>query len=309
MLSTLYRDYKNGRIGRKVLEARLMSEIAVRAPAMIRHGRKRDLSDFLAWLYPRIAKAIINYRDNGSSFDAYINSSVNSAYKEYQSIMHIHKMTEKTVWTFKEHEKLEENEALYLAENDDEGPPPFCHVQNPRQILILLLKSYYFLSDDFISRIAPALGMDKENINMLIVELRELRAEREQEIHDLRERVYAQFYRCLSFQSNAASAASNSALEKRYLNCLERGIKRLNAMRETLRTLHADASNKEIAKVLGISKGTVDASLFNVRKCYANVLPELGGSDALPERCYPDTPPEQDGSAALSGRSDSAPSI
>lgn len=294
MLSTLYRDYTSGRIGRKVLEAKLMGEIAGLAPSMIRHGRKKDLSDFLAWLYPRIANAISNYRDNGSSFDAYIASSVHSAYKEYQSGIHVRRMTERTVWSLKEHEKLEENEALFLAENDDEEPPPFRHVQNPRQILILLLKSYYFLSDDFISRIAPALGMDKENINMLIMELRELRAEREQEIHDFRERVYAQFYRCLSFQRNASSAPANSAMEERYNHYLKRGIKRLNSMRETLRTLHADASNKEIAKVLGVSKGTVDASLYNVRKCYPGTLPEPDSSD-IPEQYYPDTPPEQDG--------------
>ncbi|MDR1231795.1 MAG: LuxR family transcriptional regulator [Spirochaetaceae bacterium] len=292
-LESLYRDYKSGRIGQKVFEAKLMFEIADRAPSMIRHGRKKDLSDFITWLYSRIVNAINNYRDNGSSFDAYIASSVHSAYKEYQSAMCIHGRTEKTVWSAKEYERREEDDALYLAENDDEELPPFIHMQNPRQILILLLKSYYFLSEDFINRIAPALGMDKENINMLILELRELRAAREQEIHDLRERVYAQFYRCLSFQKNASCAPPNSALENRYNNYLERGIRRLNSMRETLRTLHVDASNKEIAKVLGVSKGTVDASLYNVRKCYPGALPEEGGSDS-PEQNYPGTPPDED---------------
>jgi RNA polymerase sigma factor (sigma-70 family) len=277
LLSALYRDYQNGRIGRKVFEAKLMSEIARRAPSMVRHGRKKDFPDFIAWLYPRIASAIGNYRDNGSSFDAYIASSVNSAYKEYQSRIRVHRMTEKTVLTFKEYEKHEENEAVCLAERDDEKKPPFSPVQNPRQILVLLLKSYYFLSGDFISRVAPALGMDEENINMLVTELRELRTAREQEIHDLRERVYAQFYRCLSFQSHASSAPAGSALEKRYNSYLERGLKRLNAMRETLRTFHADASNQEIAKVLGVSKGTVDASLHKVRKRCPGIPPEEDG--------------------------------
>jgi RNA polymerase sigma factor (sigma-70 family) len=272
VLSTLYRNYKNGRIGRKVFEAKLMGEIAYRAPTMIGHNHKRDLPDFLAWLYQRIAKAVDNYRDNGSSFDAYICSSVNRAFKEYRSKMIECRITETTVWAAKEYEKVKENEEVYLADTDGELPSPLRRVRNPHQILVLLLKSYYFLSDDFISRIAPALGMDKEKINMLVMELRDLRAEREQEIHDLRERVYAQFYRCLSFQSHATSAPPNSAREARYINCLERGIKRLDSMRETLRTLHADASNKEIAKVLGISKGTVDASLYTVRKSYSDAL-------------------------------------
>jgi DNA-directed RNA polymerase specialized sigma24 family protein len=279
VLSTLYRHYKNGRIGREVFEAKIMGEIAYHAPIMIGKGRKKDLSDFFAWLYPRVANAIDHYQNNGSSFDAYIYSIVSKAYKEHSTITNDRKITEKTVWTNRECERLAENEEQYLADKDD-APRPFCNIQNPHQILILLLKSYYFLSDDFISRIAPALHVDREKIDMLIMELRDLRATREQEIHDLRERVYAQFYRCLSFQSRMAAATPNSARERRFSNCLNRGIKRLNAMRETLRNLHADASNKEIAKVLGVSKGTVDASLFIVRQNYLETL--SGRSDSAP---------------------------
>jgi DNA-directed RNA polymerase specialized sigma24 family protein len=279
VLSALYRDCKNGRIGRKLFEARLMGEIALLAPSIIRRGRKKDLPDFLAWLYPRVAKAVDSYRDSGSSFDAYVCTGVRKAYREYCAGIAERKITEKTVWALKEREKAEENgEELYLSDACGGTAAPFGHVRNPRQILILLLKSYYFLSDDFIGRIAPALGMDRETVSMLVMELRDMRAGREQEIHDLRERVYAQFYRCLSFQSRAASAPAGSARETRYLKCLGRGVKRLDRMRETLRTLHADASNREIAKVLGVSKGAVDAGLHNVKKCYSGILSGRSGS-------------------------------
>jgi biotin operon repressor len=280
VLSALYRDYKNARIGRKVFEAKLMGEIAFLAPSVIKHGRKKDLRDFLAWLYPRIAKAVDSYRDSGSSFDAYICTSVRKAYREYGAGIAERKITEKTVWAFKEREKLDENGGFCLADSDSVPAAPLGRVRHPRQILILLLKSYCFLSDDFIGRIAPALGMDRETVNMLVMELRDLRAAREQEIHDLRERVYAQFYRCLSFQSRAAAAPANSSREERYLKCLERGLKRLNGMRKTLRTLHADASNREIAEVLGVSKGAVDAGLHNVKKYYSAIL--SGRSSSAP---------------------------
>jgi DNA-directed RNA polymerase specialized sigma24 family protein len=277
-LSTLYRNYENGRIGRKVFEAKLMGEITYLAPTILGRARRKDLSDFLAWLYSRLSNAIDNYKNNGSSFDAYIYSIVCKAYREYQMKDIERRITERTVWAEKACEKVAENEEEYLAETDEETLPPIASVQNPRQILILVLKSYYYLTDDFISRIAPALGMHKEEINMLIMELRDLRAEREQEVHDLRERVHAQFYRCLSFQYRAAMAPTNSARQQRYLNCLNRGIKRLHAMRETLRKLHVDASNREIAEVLRVSKGTVDASLFRVRKSYSAALSGLSAS-------------------------------
>jgi biotin operon repressor len=277
-LTALYRHYKNGRIGRKVFEAKLMGEVACRAPLMIGKRRGKDLSDFLAWLYPRLCSAADNYKNNGSSFDAYIHIIVNRSYQEFQMKNIEREITERAVWSVKAYEKVSEDECLCLADNAGEPPLPFTRVRNRRQVLILLLKSYYFLSDDFISRIAPALGMNKEKIDALVTELRDLRAEREQEIHDLSERVHAQFYRCLSFQYRAASASPNSARYRQYLDCLERGVKRLSSMRETLRKLGAEASNKEIAEVLGISKGTVDASLFTVRRNYSEFLSGLGAS-------------------------------
>jgi RNA polymerase sigma factor (sigma-70 family) len=256
-----------------------MGEITYRAPVMIGRGHKKDLSDFISWVYPRIANAVDNYKDNGSSFDAYIYSIVNKAHKEYRAGDIERRITERTVWSFKEYERVAEVEEAYLAAEQDD-PPPITRIRNPRQILILLLKTCYTLSDDFIARIAPALGMSIEKIDRLVMELKELRAEQEQEIHDLRERVYSQFYRCLSFQSRADLSPPNSVREQRYTECLNRGIKRLNSMRETLRKHRADVTNEEIAKVLGISKGTVDASLFTVRKNYLE--DQSGRSDSAP---------------------------
>jgi DNA-directed RNA polymerase specialized sigma24 family protein len=290
VLTKLYQDYENGLIGRTVFEAKLMGEITYRTPFMLgkrqRKDQSRNLQDFIVWLYPRIHSAIDHYKNTGSSFDSYIYSIVRKSYKEFQMKEHDHRITERTVWTEQSHdfsgyeyaaesEYVAEQEAFYTPATEKGEPLSFRCVSNPRQILILLLKSYYFLSDDFIARIAPALGMSKEKINRLIMELRDLRAERDQEVHDLRERVHTQFYRCLSFQYRAEAAPANSARQQHYLECLNRGLKRLSSMRKTLRNLNVDASNREIAKVLGISKGTVDASIHTVKKSYAEALSGL----------------------------------
>lgn len=285
VLTNLYRDYENGLTGRAVFEAKLMGEITRRAPLALGKGRRKNAQDFLIWLYPRIHRAIDNYKNTGSSFEGYLYSIVSSAYKEFHMKEHDHRITERTVWKeqsceFTGYEYAAENGAAYDSGAEKNRPVPPPRVPNPRQVLILLLKSYYFLPDGFVSRIAPALGMDKEEIGMLVMELRDLRARREQEIHDLRERVHAQFYRCLSFQYRAEAAPAHSARRQRYLDCLNRGTKRLRAMRKTLRALHADASNQEVARVLGISKGTVDASLFAVKKAYGQILSGL--SDPAP---------------------------
>jgi DNA-directed RNA polymerase specialized sigma24 family protein len=283
VMTTLYNNYKSGRMGRKVFEAKLMGEITCQAPLLIKHGKKKDCSDFLSWLYPRIHRAIDNYRYTGNSFDTYIHSIIRKAHREFVTKAHYHFITEHTVWVAKTYEKVSEMEYRYTPDPEEiEKAPPFAHVSNPRQILILMLKSYCFLTDDFIDRIAPALGMSREHINMLVMELRDLRTEREQEIRNFRERIHAQFYRCLSFQYRANSAPAGSARQRQYLKCFDRGIRRLESMRSTMRSMSMDASNQDIADVLGISKGTVDATLYILKNGYPK---------------------------ALSGRSTSAPSI
>jgi biotin operon repressor len=289
VLTKFYQDYENGLIGRAALDAKVMGEITYRLSYVLGKSRRKNTQDFLLWLYPRIHRAIGHYKNNGLGLDAYLYSIVRKSYKEFQIKEHYHSITERAVWTERsyeftgyeyaaEYERAAECEAVYAPSMEHEEPQPFRYVSNPRQILILMLKSYYFLSDEFISRIAPTLGMSKEKIYRLVMELRDLRAEREREIHDLRERVHTQFYRCLSFQRRAEAAPANSALQRRYRECLKRGLKRLSSMRKRLRNFPTDASNKEIANVLGISKGTVDATLFVLRKNYAQILSGLSAS-------------------------------
>jgi DNA-directed RNA polymerase specialized sigma24 family protein len=288
-LTKLYRDYENGLIDRTVFETMILKEISCHAPIVLGKGRGRNLPDFFVWLYPRIHNAVDNYNYANyaeSDFDGYLYSIVRKAYKEFHMREHDRRITEITVWTEKsyeftgyeygaEAECVAESEACYDPVAEDGAAQSVQRISNPRQVLILLLKSYYFLSEDFISRIAPVLGMDKEKIAMLVMELRDLRAEREQHLHDLRERVHAQFYRCRSFQFRAEAAPANSVLRQHYQECLRRGLKRLASMRKTLRNICVEASNKEIATVLGVSKGTVDASLFTVKKNYEDALSGL----------------------------------
>jgi DNA-directed RNA polymerase specialized sigma24 family protein len=271
-LTVLYRQYRDGRIGRTVFESKILREIAANFAFFV-DGRpyEDNAEDFLSWLYIRLHRAIDRYTECGASFDAYIHVFAREAYREYCRKDYDHFITEQTVWAMKAREHVAESACRYpQAEVEEEAEKaaarPFAAVSNPKQILALLLKAYHDVPDDMLARIAPALGMQKETLEMLMVEMRELCAKREERIHDLRERVHAQFYRCISFQYRAAAAPSGSAKQQHYLRSVERGRRRLYNMRRTLRTLHTGASSREIAAVLGVSKGSVDASLHYLRE-------------------------------------------
>ena len=262
-LNKLLDDYLHGRIHRKEMEGKLFMYIK-------NHPRRFSISlfkidtrdDFISWLYPRLTRAIDRYVDQGSCFDAYITTMVRLSAKEYWMRKKEHHIIEKTWWNAKALEmEVMEEEPEYL----DTKPVP-KKVSNPRQVLMLLLKSYYFLSDDHLERLAPALGLDKEELYQMVDKLRVIRVQREEIINGLKERIHGQFYRCLAFEKRMQAAPYLSAHWFKMKHCLENGRKRLTSMRKRLSIMRIEASNKQVAKIMGVKKGTIDSNLFEVRK-------------------------------------------
>ncbi|MCL1927272.1 MAG: hypothetical protein FWG07_00575 [Treponema sp.] len=262
-LNNLLDDYLHGRINRKELEGKLFMYIR-------NHPRRFSISlfrndtrdDFISWLYPRLTRAIDRYADQGSCFDAYITTMVRLSAKEYWIRKKEHQIIEKTWWNAKALEmEVMEEEPEYL----DVKPVP-KKVSNPRQVLMLLLKSYYFLSDDHLDRLAPALGLDKEELYHMVDKLRVMRVQREEIINGLKERIHGQFYRCLAFEKRMQAAPHFSAHWFKMKRCLETGRKRLASMRKRLSIMRIEASNEQVAGIMGVKKGTIDSNLFEVRK-------------------------------------------
>jgi hypothetical protein len=262
-LTKLLNNYSLGLISKKDLEGRIFKFILDNYQQFHPYGWSReDYMDYLCWLYPRISRAIENYQDRGSSFDAYINSLVHWGSREYRVLETDHHVAEYTCWKAKalDDAACHEEEDMY-----SEPEPAFNPVSNPRQILVLLLKSYHYLSPGFLDRISPALNIDKEKLRQLIDGLRILRLQREEEIRELQERIHSQFYRCIVFEKKLKLASPNSGRHEKMKRCLARGRKRLESMRKRLAGMKTAASNRQVAQVLESAKGTIDAHLHAVK--------------------------------------------
>ena len=262
-VNSMLNDYKKGRIDRKELEGKLFMYIRGNPRRFCLSLFKiytRD--DFISWLYPRLSRAIDHYTEQGSSFEAYITTMVRLSAKEYSLRKKEHKIIEKTWWNAK---ALEMEAAEEEPEYPDDTPIP-GKVRNPRQVLMLLLKSYYYLSDDHINRLAPALGLKNDELYRMVDDLRLLRVEREEIINGLKERIHGQFYRCLAFERRLQSAAHYSAHWYKMKHSLETARKRLASMRRRLCAMRVEASNDQVAGIMGVAKGTVDSNLYAVRR-------------------------------------------
>jgi hypothetical protein len=262
-LSKLMTRYSLGLISRKELESHVFKFV------MDNHKEFRpykwteeDYRDFVCSFYPRLSRAIDNYRETGSSFDVYLRSLVLWGIRETRARKMDRHIAEYACWEAKARDEaaVQETEEVY-----NEPEPAFGEVINPRQVLVLLLKSYHYMSQDFLERISPALNMDVEKIKDLIDGLRELRLKREEDIRALQERIYTQFYRCIVFEKKLKSAVQDSARHEKLQICLIRGRKRLQSMRKRLAKMKTAASNRQVAQVLETAKGTIDAHLFNFK--------------------------------------------
>jgi DNA-directed RNA polymerase specialized sigma24 family protein len=260
-LNNLFTQYVKGILEKRDFEGLIFKTILQNSRYFyLFDGDEEETIDYLCWLYPRLSAAIKNYKETGASFSGYICALVRCSVKEYLSRRADHYITEYAAWTA----QAVDMEARESEPEYPENPEPKV-ILNPRQVLILLLKSYYFVSDDFLERIAPSIGVEKEKLKKMIEDLRKQRTQREEEIRILKERIHCQFYRCIAFEKRLHAVAQDSIYYEKMQTCLERARGRLAAMRKRLAGIRLDATNQQIAEVLGISKGTVASGLFALR--------------------------------------------
>jgi hypothetical protein len=108
--------------------------------------------------------------------------------------------------------------------------------------------------------------MSKEQLFHMVEQLRIVRLQRDANIRNLAERVHSQFYRCLAFEKRLAAAPAHSVHMIKMQRCLERARKRLASMRRHLSLMRMEASNKQVAHIMGVAKGTVDSNLYAVKQ-------------------------------------------
>ena len=133
----------------------------------------------------------------------------------------------------------------------------------------LLLKSYYFVSDEFVKQVAHAIDMESATVLNMIEKLRRMRSVREDEILSLRERLHCQHYRCLAYQKRMNAAQPGTEYYERMKERFQRAKRRYLAMRKRLGGMRVDVSNRMISEVTSIPKGTVDSGFYAMKNFLA----------------------------------------
>lgn len=264
-LNDLYRDFLAGLLGKKELEGAVFMSILSDIRCLPGFSQQEQ-EDYISWLYPRIRRAITTYEETGASFETYIGTMVRLTAKEFRQRQARNYTAEATAWIAQypdlyayEHEPEYDKGSSASA---SEGP---SQRKNPRQLLILVLKCCNYVSDDFLEKVSLRLEITPEVLTEMISHLKVQRVKREREIGLLRERASSQFFRCIYYEQSLHSMPDDCAAARKLREKLKLGRKRLAKIRKRLARLRPDPSNRQIAKMLGISKGAVDAALSVLR--------------------------------------------
>jgi RNA polymerase sigma factor (sigma-70 family) len=235
-----------------------------------RHWRNDEYEEFISWFYPRLRKAIDTYKETGSSFEAYLINIVRTASKEYRMRLTINIVTEQSAWNAQipDYYAREESPVYTLEKPDSEITQIILQLKgrkNPKQLLALILKCYYYISDGFLEKIAVHTELDKKILKEMVDKLRVMREKREDVIYRMKERIYGQFYRCIVYEHRLSYLTENTAMYCKLKQRLEKARNRLKKMRKRVLRVRTYPSNKEIAGVIGVTKGSVDSTLYKLR--------------------------------------------
>jgi len=270
-LNKIYDEFKAGYITRDELEGTVYEYLLNnQLKSSLAHWKNDEYEDFISWLYPRLHKAIDSYQETGSTFDIYIGTVMRLSAREYRVRRITKSVTEYSAWSVRVPELYvhEESQAYSFEnrENQIQNTTVEKHGRkSPRQFLILILKCYYYVSDDFLERIAIHTGTKFEELRDMVAKLRNIRQKKDDELYLLKERIYCQYYRCIVYEKRLTYIPEDTVNHVRLKEKLLKARSRLEKMRLRAAKIRTDATNREIAEVIGISKGSVDASLHRLK--------------------------------------------
>ena len=270
-LTKLYSEYAEGLIERGEFEGMVYQFLSKnKEKTSISHWKEDDYEDFLSWFYQRLHTSIDSYQETGASFDAYINSILRASAREFRVRKITNSVTEYSAWSVQVPDMYVYEEAQVYSHDITENilsKIAIAHKgrKNPKQILTLILKCYYYVSDDFINRVAKYTEIDAKQLREMVDKLRKMRKQRDDNIYRMKERIYCQYYRCIVYEKRLGYIQEGTVAYLKLKRRLIKARQRLERMRERIQKIRTDATNKEVAEVIGVSKGAVDSSLHKLK--------------------------------------------
>ena len=276
-LNTRVLDYQRTGAGLQELIDRL-------SPRIYHYPRHRpgldedDCGDFYVYFYPRLIRTLNNFREQGKPFDHYLNSVLRWQLRSYLRRKNSDKYRQ----------ALACRPDFWDTPEPEENPPapgplwpgehlPVMNLEHllksdsdRRRFLLLLIKNMQLLDARELEAGASLCGLSPEELARVTAELRKRLSVKEERLETLRTRRNRAFFK-LSLLEAELAAAAEAAEKRRLLAAVARARAALRLAQQRLARTPRCPTNRDLAEVLGLPKGTVDTALYWLKKRLACV--------------------------------------
>lgn len=242
-------------------------------------------SDYITWLYPKLSRIIEQYKPGKASFKTYLSWVVRLTFKTFcreyygrearQQVFVVEEQTRilsemadranRNDWNDMHFDTDPAGKSKYPLIPDNEPDTKKRKQVAARKIMLLACKSGTALDDGIIASIVKQTGMTESYLNSKLDCVRQrwmLSADRMRELREKRFECYLRAQKSLMEMQQVDQNGSRYAyLEHEYRYC----TRRIEELTRQCRKLQSAPSNRFLAGVLGMCRGTVDSTLASVK--------------------------------------------
>ena len=244
-------------------------------------------SDFFVFVHHRLKKMADSFVFSGLPFEAYLNVSLKHQMNSFLKKMREKEIKEELFRRICSSGSLEDESSLYKIHDTFEyeiKEPVAIYKKKTglgrtrQRLFFLALSDPDRLDDDSIAQISASTGYSIDYINRCCMAVKEKVQQKREELRRLREKKNGWFFQLLVIQDkimNEPDPDKRLWLEERIQRLRDR-IERLSkkiAVKSSCLVTH-----KDLAQVLGVSKGTVDSSIYYLKR-KKNIRPVSSSSE------------------------------
>lgn len=232
--------------------------------------------EFLLYFYPKINTLIKRFSFDGSSFEAYLRVTLKYQMQTYLKKKYSLEKKEKFAnyqevcdwqdesfgWVGEESGEIS-TEAKTLLGIDENGR--IEKAKNKKRLLYLAFKGAAHISDQHLDKIVNLTGCDKAWFIDCLDQVRQTICHLEAKHKLLRAKTQEAFFKIHNLEEKIADSDENNEkldLEKK----LQKQRNYMRKLQENLRKASLAPSHRDIARITGLPKGSVDSGLYYIRK-------------------------------------------
>jgi DNA-directed RNA polymerase specialized sigma24 family protein len=236
--------------------------------------------DFYVFIHPRMLRLLERFRDQGKPFESYLWAVLNWQLRNFAR----ERRQKELDWRVSLRMETCNPHGVDLSAAGREdaaggsdlprpSPELLRVLQSPadrRNFLFLVLKCSRTLDPSSAGHLAALAGVARERLLDVAGTLRELRASREQRLETFRCRRNKAFAKVLLIETELKGEFEQCRIEALQA-ALRRARRRMQSAAQRMARVGMSPTNREIAAVLGVPKGTVDSGLYWLKRKLAAV--------------------------------------